>query len=235
MYSQGCGGSSPFDGTKIYLQQATFKSQWQQRIMPFLRCSLALACLFIPLSLAAQTEPSSLGSYQSITGKQRLTWFVTNTIGPESLDAGLFTAAFGTATNGPREYGPHWGGFADRYGMRFTGISTGNAMEAGFGSLWNEDPRYFRTIGFSFKGRMGNVMKMTFAATRADGHSVPAYARFIAIPGNNFLSNTWRADSEADASHAALRTLYGVLGRMGSNAFQEFWPDVKQRVFHRKH
>jgi len=48
------------------------------------------------------------------------------------------------------------------------------------------------------------------------------------------LSNTWRADSVADASHAAKRTGWGFLGRMGNNTFQEFWPDVKEHVFHKK-
>ena len=30
----------------------------------------------------------------------------------------------------------------------------------------------------------------------------PAYARYMAVTGSNFLSNTWRADSEADWQHA---------------------------------
>ena len=33
---------------------------------------------------------------------------------------------------------------------------------------------------------------------------------------------------------AALRCLYGVLGKMGSNAFIEFWPDVRKLVFKKK-
>jgi hypothetical protein len=143
-----------------------------------------------------------------------------------SLTGGLFSSAFGTAVNNPEEYGPHWEGFGKRYGMRLTGVSTGNAMEASFGALWGEDPRYFRAKGQPFKSRVGHIIKGTFTAYNREGRTMPAYARYIAIPGNNFLSNTWRADSEADASHAARRTLYGVLGRMAGNAFAEFWPDV---------
>jgi hypothetical protein len=33
----------------------------------------------------------------------------------------------------------------------------------------------------------------------------PAYARYIGVSGNNFLSNTWRADSEASLGNASLR------------------------------
>ena len=63
---------------------------------------------------------------------------------------------------------------------------------------------------------------------------MPAYSRYISIPGNNFLSNTWRADSEADVSHALERTLTGFLGEMASDAFAEFWPDVRKHLFKRK-
>ncbi len=68
--------------------------------------------------------------------------------------------------NRPREYEPHWEGFGKRYGMRFTGIATGNAMEATIGALWGEDPRYFRATGQSFKRRMRNVVVLTFAVRR---------------------------------------------------------------------
>ena len=138
-----------------------------------------------------------------------------STVGPESLTAGMFTAGFGTARNRPREYGPHWEGFGKRYGMRFTGIATGNAMEAAVGSLWGEDPRYFRAAGQPFKGRIKNVIVMTFAARRADGNLAPAYARYIGTAGNNFLSNTWRADSQSGVGDACVRTLLGLRGTDG--------------------
>jgi hypothetical protein len=173
-------------------------------------------------------------SYQPITGRQRINWFTKSTIGPESLAAGLFTAGFGTAINRPQEYGTHWEGFGKRYGMRYTGIATGNAMEASLGALWGEDPRYFRTTGQSFKGRLKNVMVMTFGARRADGNLAPAYARYMGTAGNNFLSNTWRADSESGVGDACLRTALGFAGRMGSNAFAEFWPTLSRNLFHRK-
>ncbi|MGH9648411.1 MAG: hypothetical protein ACRD4E_16525, partial [Bryobacteraceae bacterium] len=168
--------------------------------------------------------------YRQITGSQRVSWFVESTIGRDSLIGGVISSAWGTMLNSPSEYGPHWDGFAKRYGMRLTGVSTGNAMEAGIGALWGEDPRYFREPHAPFKSRVGHIVKMTFLAEGHDGRAMPAYARYIAIPGNNFLSNTWRADSEANVSAAVTRTFTGFLGRMAGNAFDEFWPDVKQRL-----
>jgi len=172
-----------------------------------------------------------LANYNPVTGTERFKWFVKSTVGPSSLFlSGPLSAALSTATDSPSEYGPHWAGFGKRYGMRLTGVSTGNAMEASLGAIWGEDPRYFPSPNQAFRARVKYVISSTFAAPNRDGRFRPAYARFAGNVGNNFLSNTWRADSVADASHAAQRCLFGVLGKMGSNAFTEFWPDVRKRL-----
>ena len=178
------------------------------------------------VSLPSPAAPT----YQAPSNEDRLKWFTFSTLGPPSLMGGVISAGWGTLRDTPVEYGPHWDGFAKRYGMRLTGVSTGNAMEAGLGALWGEDPRYPRAAGQPFKQRILNVVKMSVLANNRQGHLMPAYARYMATAGNNFLSNTWRPDSEATAGHAMLRTSIGVLGRMTGNAFLEFWPDVKARI-----
>ena len=193
--------------------------------------------LFPAQAPASGASPNQNGlarnSYTPITGKQRLLWFVKFSAGPQSLAAGVFSAAIGTGLDRPKEYGPHWNGFGSRYGMRLTGGVTGNAMEASLGAIWGEDPRYSRATGQPLGGRVKHFILMTFVARRRDGDLEPAYARYVATAGNNFLSNTWREPSESTTGAALERTALGFAGRMGSNAFQEFWPDVVQHVFHR--
>jgi hypothetical protein len=169
--------------------------------------------------------------YEPISGKQRVQWAALQTFGPESLLVGLWTAGLGTARNKPFEYGPHWDGFGKRYGMRFTGVAASNTIEAGLGALWGEDPRYVRNGNLPFKKRIGNVLLYSIASRNREGKLMPAYARYIAIPGNNFLANTWRVSSEATTSDALARTGYGMLAEISGNAWSEFWPDVKQKVF----
>ena len=96
--------------------------------------SLRILILFLLItSLAcAQHESNRVPNYWPISPQQRFNWFAVSTGGPTNLlVAGPFSAGLSTAFNRPKEYGPHWEGFGKRYGMRLTGISTGNAMEAG--------------------------------------------------------------------------------------------------------
>ncbi len=185
----------------------------------------------------AQPIPSRPGAppievYQPMAGEQRLQWIFDATLGPANLAAGVVVAGATTAMNRPPEYGTGISGFGERYGMRLAGLGTSNVMEAGVGSLWDENPRYRREPERSFGGRVKSVIVQTVETRKRDGAFSPAYARFIAIPGSNFLSNTWRPDSEADSYHAGLRTLEGFGGKLAGNAWDEFWPDVKTHLFH---
>ncbi len=215
----------------------------------FLFASAAMAQKLMPGTLASAAGPasdtnvsspsfnaassSSSDARKPIDAHERIEWAVRGTIGPESLAAGLFSAGWGTLFNQPKTYGPHWEGFGDRYGMRLSGIAASNTAEAGLGAIWGEDPRYSRDEGAPFGHRLGHAFKMTFLAQNRDGNLMPAYARFIAFPGTNFLSNSWRAPGDDTANRAAIRTGLGFLGRFGSNTFEEFWPDVQHKVFHR--
>ena len=185
------------------------------------------------LAFGQNNIASPSAAYQPITGDGRVYWAIDQTIGIPSLLGGVVSAGWGTLYNRPSEYGTHWSGFAKRYGIRMSGYATQNTIEAGLGAVWGEDPRYFRDHpGAPFRERVGHVIKLTFMAENRQGVLMPAYARYAGIVGGNFLSNTWRPDSEANTEHAMERVGLGFLGRMSKNAFIEFWPDVKRRVFH---
>jgi hypothetical protein len=187
----------------------------------------------LPSAPTPATPASRSAPYTPITGRERVVWVVKSTLWPQHLAAGVITMGIATARDEPREDGPHWAGFGERYGVRLTSVAVNGTIEAGLGSLWGEDPRYFRVPEEPFGARVKNVIKMTFLARRRDGDFAPAYARFIGVSGGNFLSNEWRPDSEADAGDALKRTGEGIAGHMVSNAWNEFWPDAKRYIFHR--
>jgi hypothetical protein len=169
-------------------------------------------------------------STKEFTVDRRLEWFLDSTMGSGSLVAGAVSAGLGTGLNSPGERGDIGQSFFRRYEMHLAETSTENGMEAALGAIWGEDPRYFRVQTESFGKRLKNVIRMTFVAYRSDGDLAPAYARYIGITGSSFLANSWEANGAANIDGVALRALTGFLGRMGGNAFQEFWPSVKPHL-----
>ena len=115
-----------------------------------------------------------------------------------------------------------------------TQSATENAIEASAGLVLQEDPRYFRVPDRPFMARLGHVMRLVFAARAANGRLRPAYARYMAVFGSSFLSNSWRVNSEANTHDALLRSAVGFGGVLAGNAFEEFWPDVKKCLFHQQ-
>jgi hypothetical protein len=171
--------------------------------------------------------------YAPVTAWQRLGWFDEKTFGVSNLGGSLPGAAWMTLLDRPREAGPHWEGFGERYGVALSTNAVSNTMEASLGAIWGEDPRYARAgSDASFKSRVGHIAKWTVLAPGRDGDLRPAYARFIAFSGSSFISNAWREPSDTNMDHSMTRIGLAFLGRMGSNTFDEFWPDTKRKLFH---
>jgi hypothetical protein len=186
------------------------------------------------VSTSATVGVSSSDAARPITAKQRAQWAVSNTLGPQAIIGEAFSAGLGTWRDKPTEFGSHWDGFGKRASADLSEAAVSHTMEAGLGAIWGEDPRYFRDAGAPFKNRLAHVFVMTFVARNRDGNLMPAYARFIAIPSSSALANTWRPESERSVGNVGARIGLGVLGRMGADAYTEFWPDVRQLIFRRK-
>jgi hypothetical protein len=178
---------------------------------------------------AAQQDPPLR---PAVTARDRFDWFATNTYSAQNLFGQAISTGWATMVDSPPEYGPHWEGFGKRYGMSMTGVVTSNLMEIGLGAIWGEDPAYRSAAGLPVKKRIGRIFKYTFVTENRAGKTIPAYARYMAYAGNNFLTNTWRADGEASNGDATMRIGYAFLGRLSGNAFNEFWPDAKKLLHH---
>jgi hypothetical protein len=177
-----------------------------------------------PASLSVQPVPTGFAA------ADRFKWVFLATVGPKNLAAGVVVAGIQTWQNNPEEYGPHWDGFAKRYGARLGVGGTIHAMEASVGALWGEDPRYFRAAGQPLNRRVGHIFKMAFVARNRAGELHPAYARFIAVPSGLIVSNAWRPDSPITLGHLSWQVGISFLSRIASNTYSEFVPDITERM-----
>jgi hypothetical protein len=189
---------------------------------------------FVAVSLSAvayiQAQPNAAPPIQmpqyGMSAQDRFRWVTLTTLGPKNLGAGVFIAGIQTWRDQPETFGTHWDGFAKRYGARLAAGGTSNALEAGFGSLWGEDSRYYRAAGQPLKARIGHVVNMAFVAHNRLGDPQLAYARYIAVPGGILISNTWRPDSPSTVRHVSFQVGISFLSRIVGNTFSEFMPDL---------
>jgi len=185
-------------------------------------------------SVDAQSQAALASDTSAINTQDRLGWILKSTLGPRNLAAGLFVSGWGTWHNEPHEYGPHWEGYGKRYGLRLTVGGTSNVIEASLGSVWGEDPRYRRAEGQPVGRRLAHVFVSTLVTHDLTGNPMPAYARYIAVPSGNIISNMWRPDSQTTFSKVGVHVGMGFLSRIVGNAFSEFFPDLREHAFQKK-
>ena len=183
--------------------------------------------------VAAQADDSAASDH-AFTNRDRFRWVVLTTIGPKNLAAGVVVAGINTWRDQPEDYSTHWDGFAHRYFNRLAAGGTSHVIEAGFGSLWGEDPRYFRATGQPLRTRLGHVVKMAFITHNRSGDPQPAYARYIAVPGGILISNTWQPDSQTTTGRVSVQVGLAFMSRIIGNAFSEFTPDLRDRFKQRR-
>jgi len=168
----------------------------------------------------------------AFTAQDRFRWVVLTTVGPKNLAAGVFVAGINTWRDQPENYSTHWDGFGHRYVNRLAAGGTSHVFEAGFGSLWGEDPRYFRAAGQPLRTRIGHVVKMAFVTHNRSGDPQLAYARYLAVPAGILVSNTWQPDSQSTTGRVSLQVGLAFMSRIVANTFSEFTPDLRQHFQH---
>jgi hypothetical protein len=186
------------------------------------------------LLASATVQAQSLSSYQPIDGAGRVEWTVDGTVGPRSLFiVGPLAAGWETAWNFPKEWGRSWSGAGKRYLAREADVAISNTMEAGLGALWGEDPRYIRSTARGIRPRIRHAFKTVLLSPRRDGRLAPAWGRYAANTFNNVIENAWLPPSITTPGQTVLRCVSGFAGRLAGNLWDEFWPDVRQRLTHR--
>ena len=111
-------------------------------------------------------------------------------------------------------------------------MAISNAIEAGVGALWGEEPRYVPSGRKGIWPRARYAIKTSVLAQRPDGHLAPAWGRYAGNVFNNLIENTWLPPSATTPGQTALRAVLGLLSRLGGNAWEEYWPDVRRKLRH---
>jgi len=170
-----------------------------------------------------------------LTVREKWRLYYRQTLDPyHFVDTGI-AAGISQARDTFPEYGQGMEGYGKRYGARFADGSLGGF----FGrfllpSLLHDDPRYFR------KGSGSVFRRGIYAATRVlitrhdDGSNRPNYSGVSGAFIGTAFGNIYYPDSERGVGITFVRGAWIIQGAAVQNVFDEFWPDIHDKIFKKK-
>jgi hypothetical protein len=192
------------------------------------------------LGVVPMFNTSYVSDAVSLTAKEKIKLAFRSAVDPVSFAGPALVAGIGELNAPAKNNGFGWGadGYAKKWGAAYLDSLSGTMIGNGFlPALLRQDPRYFRLGKGSGGHRMLYAMG-TAVMTRHDNSRrwEPNYSN---VGGNliaGALSNLYYPSSpdnnggwEQTITSALMVTAEGAAGAI----FQEFWPDISRKVFHK--
>ena len=168
--------------------------------------------------------------------KQKFELFLRETVDPFTILSGAAGAALSQSDNDDPKYGQGSGPYAERFGAAVADVTTQNFFsDAVLSSILHEDPRYFRRgPQYRFWYRLGYSLSRMVVTQTDSGKRVFNYANIGGMALGIGLSNAYYPDKSVNGTEVATRFGTSLVASALSNILPEFWPDMKQKLFHRK-
>ncbi len=183
-----------------------------------------------------QTVSDPKQAFSPLSVKQKFELFARESFDPFTLVSAAAGAALSQADDDHPQYGQGSGPYAQRFGAGVADVTTQTFFsDAVLASLLHEDPRYFRRgPEFGFWNRLGYAMSRVVITRTDAGKSSFNYAGILGMSMGIGLSNAYYPDRSVNGTVVATRFGTSLVAASLSNILPEFWPDVRQKFFHRK-
>jgi hypothetical protein len=178
---------------------------------------------------------TNLHNAPPLTARQKWQLMLKSQLDPFTFVSAGLTAGIGQATNSFVQYGQGAEGYAKRYGAALAdNADTSFFSNYAYPVLFHEDPRYFRWGEGRIRKRIAYAFEQVFVTKKDSGGRTFNFANVLGVFTAGAISNTYYPSHDRGlgltASRAAIALGYGSVG----NLFLEFWPDINQRLFHRR-
>jgi hypothetical protein len=144
-------------------------------------------------------------------------------------------AAISQAKNDPPSWGQGWGAYGKRYAISFGDNSIGTYMTTAiFPSILHEDPRYYQLQRGGFSHRAFYSASRLFVVRTDSGYTRFNYSETV---GNGIaagISNFYHVPDDRTVSRNFTTLGFLILYDGVSNELEEFWPDIRRKVFRKK-
>ncbi len=187
------------------------------------------------LGILPAFNTSYRGDAVSLTGKQKIGLAFRSAIDPVTFGTALLVAGYGEAADS--DSGFPWGakGYGERAGAKYLDAFNGTMIGNGFlPALLHQDPRYFRLGHGTTSHRLLYAMATSFICKHDNtGKWEPNYSNVLGNIASGALSNLYYPPSNSGIgqtfTNGFVVTAEGTVGGI----FQEFWPDVSRKFFHK--
>ena len=193
-----------------------------------------LLCLIAASPLLAQNLPTAAADSAPLTVLGKLNFHRESVYSPFSLVESGFQAAILQWNDDPREWHEGYYGFWRRTASTVGYDTIRNTFMFTLDSIGRQDPRYYREGDGAYLDRTRHAIGQVFLGHTDSRKKTLPFVRFAATYGVAFLANSWNPDRLSDNRHAVVRGTVTLAADAGNNVFQEFWPDIKKKLFHRK-
>jgi hypothetical protein len=143
-------------------------------------------------------------------------------------------AGLGQLSNQDPSFGQGVKGYAHRLVTNYADQAMGNMFTEGlFPAMLHEDPRYFRRGSGTTMGRVGYALSRVMVTDTDSGHRTFNYSEWAGNASAVAISNLYYPDNRTVGDNV-MKLLTQVGTDAASQVLKEFWPDIKQKFFHKK-
>lgn len=177
----------------------------------------------------SQASAAEDPNYTPLTLKQKWLSSVSEIFGPSRLAAYGVHAIIDYALNVPKQWGRSGDSLAVRAAGHFGDSFIRYNVQFAIQATDHEDPRYFRSGQHGGWKRTKYAVVHTFVVRRDDQSWMPAYSLIATAYGMPYIVRQWRPERFHNMDGFEAGTM-GIGIAMGSNIFNEFWPDVRKKL-----
>jgi hypothetical protein len=187
--------------------------------------------IIVVLSVSVAWAQPAATAPTPLTGRERFHIYLRQTFGPVSVAQ----SALGAGINQWLDAPPEWGQGMEGYGHRFVSACgrsvIDHSIQSGVAAMRGEDPRYWPSGRKGVRPRTRYAIIHTFMSRTDDGGETLAISTFAGVYGGWMVARTWYPDKNNNVSFALEHASISMAVKVGTNVFQEFWPDIRRKVF----
>ena len=167
-----------------------------------------------------------------LTKRDKLLFPLHEEARPLSLVPVLLLAGYGNIRGNDPKLGTDSAAYGERVGEAFLRQTSIRVFSDGLlPVIFQEDPRYYRKAYGSYESRFGYAVRRVVVDARDSGKLGFNFSDTLGRGMSAALTQAYYPEASIGPKVVFKTWGYSLLGAASVNVFQEFWPDVKKKIF----